>query len=323
MPGTIHILRTCRRAGPPLGHHRRVRPSDQAVRDALTARGGIVSRAQLLAVDVSASAIARRVKSGELCVVVPGVYRAAATPLTPDLRLRATVLRVPTAVVTGRWAAWWHDLAGPTIDPVAIIVPPGAYPPAWRDLTVQRRSLDRADRQILRGLPVTTRARTVLDCAGRPDAEDIRDRALQRGTTILSLETALQRMTPSHGTTAARRLVEPVRRGGVSPPERELRQALTQVLGSRWRCGMRVRAGGRECWLDLAVEEIRLVVEVDGWTVHSRGEAYHSDRVRQNALIRAGWTVLRYTPRQVCDDLQGVVGEIRTMEAKLLAVRGR
>lgn len=86
---------------------------------------------------------------------------------------------------------------------------------------------------------------------------------------------------------------------------------------------MRVRAGGRECWLDLAVEEIRLVVEVDGWTVHSRGEAYHSDRVRQNALIRAGWTVLRYTPRQVCDDLQGVVGEIRTMEAKLLAVRGR
>ena len=59
-----------------------------------------------------------------------------------------------------------------------------------------RRPLDRADRMMLRGLPVATRARTVLDCADQADAEDIRDRALQRGTTILSLETALHRYGP-------------------------------------------------------------------------------------------------------------------------------
>lgn len=323
MRRTIHIFRDGRRAWARARHYRRVRPSDKALRAALTANDGIVSRGQLLAADLSASSIARRVKAGELCVVVPGVYRAAATTMTPDLRMRAIALRVPDAVITGRWAAWWHDLAGPTNDPVTIIVPPGGFQPCWRDLKVMRRPLDRADRMTLRGLPVSTRARTVLHCAGRADAEDIRDRALQRGTTILSLETALKRMAPGHGTAAARRLVEPIRQGGVSPPERDLRRALTQVAGSHWRCGLWVWAAERECWLDLAVEEIKLAVEVDGWTVHSRGDAFHTDRGRQNALVQAGWTVLRYTPRHLRDDMPGVVSEIRLMEAGLSATRRR
>jgi len=160
--------------------------------------------------------------------------------------------------------------------------------------------LDRADRMTLRKLPVTTRTRAVLDCAGLRGAEDIRDRALQRGTTILSLETALGRMAPGTRTTAARRLIEPVRQGGVSPPERELRGGLTDRADSRRRCRVPVATNGRECWIDLAVEEIKLAVEVDGWTVHSRSDAFGSDRERQNQLVRAGWTVLRYAPQQEC-----------------------
>lgn len=322
MPRAIHI---CLRFAPwrtPPRQHRGVRPSDQALREALAAQKGIVSRAQLLAVGLSASSIARRVTAGELCVVVPGVYRSATSMLTPELRLRATALRLPDLVIIGRWAAWWHDIAGPPHGSMTIIVPPGGSRPSWPGLTVLRRRLDRADRMIVRGLPVTTRARTVLDCAGGAEAEDIRDRALQRGTTILSLEAALERMRPGHGSTAARRLVEPIRKGGVSPPERDLRRTLTRASDSRWRCGLWVWAAGRECWLDLAVEDIRLAVEVDGWTVHSRGEAYHDDRRRGNMLVKAGWTVLRYTPRQLRDDMPRVIAEIRSVEAQLFAGRG-
>lgn len=303
---------------PPRRHHRRVRTSDQALREALAAGGGIVTRAGLLAAAVSASSITRRLGDGELRAVVPGVYRAAATPLTPELRLRAITLRLgPDAVITGRWAAWWHGIAERATGPIVIIVAPGRARPGWPDVSVLRRPLDRADRMVLRKLPVTTRARTVLDCAGRPDAEDIRDRALQRGTTILSLETALRRMAPGAGTAVARALVEPVRKGGVSPPERELRRALTDEPGSRWRCGVTVLVSGRKCWVDLGVEEIRLAVEVDGWTVHSRSDAFGSDRERQNLLVRAGWTVLRYTPRQIRDDPERVRAEIRTVQAQL------
>lgn len=295
---------------------------DQALREALAAGAGLVRRDRLLAAEVSASSITRRLRDGELRAVVPGVYRAAATPLTPELRLRAITLRLgPSAVITGRWAAWWHDIAEPATGPIVITVAPGRARPVWPDLTVLRRPLDRADRTTLRRLPVTTRARAVLDCAGRPDAEDIRDRALQRGTTILSLETALQRMAPGKGTAAARALIEPVRQGGVSPPERELRRALTDEPGSRWRCGVAVRVHGRECWVDLAVEDIKLAVEVDGWTVHSRSDAFGSDRERQNLLVRAGWTLLRYTPRQIRDHPARVRAEIRAVQAQLTAAR--
>lgn len=297
-------------------------PADQKLRAVLAAGGGLAGRAQLLAADLSASMITRRLQDGELCAVVPGVYRAAGTPLTPELRLRAVSLRLgPAAVVTGRWAAWWHAIAGPASGPIAVIVPATGFRPNWPDLRAQRLALDRADRMTLRRLPVTTRARAVLDCAGLPGAEDIRDRALQRGTTILSLETALARMAPGRGTAAARALIEPVRQGGVSPPERELRRALTDRAGSRWRCGLTVAAHGRECWIDLAVEEIELAVEVDGWTVHSRSDAFGSDRERQNQLVRAGWTVLRYTPLQIRDHPDRVLAEIRAVENRLTLAR--
>jgi len=34
---------------------------------------------------------------------------------------------------------------------------------------------------------------------------------------------------------------------------------------------------------------------VDGWAWHSTADRFRADRRRQNALILAGWTVLRFT----------------------------
>jgi len=81
-----------------------------------------------------------------------------------------------------------------------------------------------------------------------------------------------------------------------------------------------VRVGDRNCWVDLAVRRLRLAVELDGWKVHSRSDAFHTDRDRQDMLVAAGWTVLRYTPRHLRDDLPRVVAEIVAVQAKLTAV---
>lgn len=78
---------------------------------------------------------------------------------------------------------------------------------------------------------------------------------------------------------------------------------------------------GRKCCLDLAIEEIKLAIEVDGWTVHSRSDAFGSDRERQNELVRAGWTVLRYTPQQIRGNLERVRAEIRAVEAQSTLAR--
>lgn len=300
-------------------------PFEPAEQRIVVAHGGLISRQELLGLDVSASAIARRVSSGEIIPVIPGIYRPATTPLTPELRLRATVLRLgPDAVIAGRSAAWWHGLTKVTSDPCMVILPLRRGHERWTGVRVIRTRLDRADRTVFRGLAVTARARTVLDCAGGPDAEDIRDAALQRGTSIWSLERALERRGSARGVAAARRLVLAAKGGGVSPPERLALHALLRNGHERWTAGLWVQVGpAQECWLDMAVEDVKLCVEVDGWTVHSRAEAYHTDRERQNALTLAGWTVLRYTPRQLRDDLDGAVAEIMAMATTLRQARRR
>ncbi len=292
---------------------------EPAVQRIVAAHHGVVSRKELLSLGLSSSAIARRLVSGELHAVVPGVYRPAAIRPCPEITLRAVALRVgPDGVIAGRWAAWWHGLSRATVGPVSIIVPPGRWPSTVTGLTVSRRVLDRADRTTIRGLALTGRARTVLDCAGWIDAEDIRDAALQRGTSIWSLERALERYGPGRGVVVARRLVDEARGGGVSRPERVLVQSLRSRGRERWTAGHWIRlAAAEEYWLDLAIEELRLAVEVDGWTVHSRADKYDTDRERQNALVGAGWTVLRYTPRRLREDLDGTVTEILDLAAAL------
>ena len=54
----------------------------------------------------------------------------------------------------------------------------------------------------------------------------------------------------------------------------------------------------------------RLAVEVDGYRAHSSLEAFQRDRTRQNALVRAGWRVLRYTWYDIKHRPEAVAAEI-------------
>ena len=59
----------------------------------------------------------------------------------------------------------------------------------------------------------------------------------------------------------------------------------------------RVRIGGRTFRVDLAYVGIKLAIELDGWEFHGSRSAFDDDRARANALVAAGWTVLRFTSR--------------------------
>lgn len=52
-------------------------------------------------------------------------------------------------------------------------------------------------------------------------------------------------------------------------------------------------------------------VEVDGYGPHSSREAFQSDRARRNALVLAGWTVLRFTWADVRDRPAAVAAVLR------------
>jgi very-short-patch-repair endonuclease len=57
-----------------------------------------------------------------------------------------------------------------------------------------------------------------------------------------------------------------------------------------------VRLRGRIAYIDVAFPEQKVAVEVDGRTAHGPwSDRFDDDRERQNALVAAGWRVLRFT----------------------------
>lgn len=109
----------------------------------------------------------------------------------------------------------------------------------------------------------------------------------------------------------ARELSDPL---AESSPESRLRLAL--VLAGLAPVSQHVVTDSRGAVVgrvDLAFPEHRIAIEYDGWAAHQRGDAFRRDRQRQNALVAAGWRVLRFT----AEDLRRLDVVVRQVRAAL------
>jgi very-short-patch-repair endonuclease len=59
-----------------------------------------------------------------------------------------------------------------------------------------------------------------------------------------------------------------------------------------------VEVGGRTRRLDLAYPTVKLAIEYDG-DEHRKQERAHKDLLREAALVRLGWTILRFDAQAV------------------------
>ena len=57
----------------------------------------------------------------------------------------------------------------------------------------------------------------------------------------------------------------------------------------------------------------RLVIETDGWDTHRTRHAFEADRAKDAALTAAGYTVVRFTYRQLRDDPDTVADRIKAI----------
>lgn len=63
-----------------------------------------------------------------------------------------------------------------------------------------------------------------------------------------------------------------------------------------WEANVAIHDGGRTIGVgDIVFADRYLVVEIDGQAWHSTPDRFQRDRERQNELVNAGWTVLRFT----------------------------
>jgi very-short-patch-repair endonuclease len=259
-----------------------------------------VTRTQLLAHGLTASAIKQRIARGRLYPVRRGIYAVGRPELTRYGRWMAAVLScAPDAALSHRSAGalWEITREGAAID---ISLPASANSRA-RDLAVHRRTtLSDTDLTRHRGIPLTTPICTLIDlatCLGRPQLEaavneaDKRDlvdpealRAAVAGARQRPGAPALRELLDRHtfvltDSDLERRFVRIARSAGLPLPE-------TGVYLNGFK-------------IDFYWPDLGLVVETDGLRYHRTPAQQARDRRRDQVHTGAGLTPLRFTHAQV------------------------
>lgn len=280
----------------------------------LQRQAGVIGRTQALAEGMSSAAIGRRLSGGQWVRVHPRVYLAADHALTGEARLRAAYLWAGDgATVSGVAAGWWHGLWADMAGQVEITIPHRQRLAARPGIRVRRCDLQAADRVEVNGVWVTAAPLTALEAALRLGAKgsQLLDRALQRRVAVPDLYAAYCRGLGRPGWGVAAGLLRAAGDRAASEAERLMITLLRGAGLTGWLRGYRV--GGYE--LDFAFPAKRIAIEVDGWAWHSDAKRFGVDRQRQNALVLAGWTVLRFTWHDLANRADSVIAQVRRAAA--------
>jgi Protein of unknown function (DUF559) len=247
--------------------------------------------------------------------VGPGQYADSRQPDTPQLRLAAINRRLPAgAAFAGRTAGWLHGLDLPPCDPVEVIADPSLRLSTRAGLLVRRQILQPAEIVTCKGFPTTSAIRTVADLAWRlrlVEAVQAIDMALQRGLVDMELLHALSaRLFGKKGVKKLRRVVDLAEPASESPMETRLRLllVLSGLPRPQAQAELVDRDGRFVARADLYYPTARLVIEFDGSTHKA---SLVEDSRRQNRLLAAGYSILRFTTADLVGTPQSVVDLVR------------
>jgi very-short-patch-repair endonuclease len=291
---------------------------------------GVLSRRQALIAGLTDEGIMRRLKAQEWRRLFAGVYGLPGAPDRWEQRLMAAVLHAgPGAVAARRAAGMLWELEGVACDVAEVSTPRHLRSTKGVRARIVE-DMDRSDVAVRRSIPVTSAARTLVDLAGATSEQALEialEDALRRGlTSVEHLAATLERLGSQgrRGAGRLRRLLE-ARGSGERPTESALETRLGRVIRksalprpvrqhSVWQGATFVAR------VDYAYPEIRLAVEGDGYRYHTGRAAWRRDLERMNALIAAGWVVLRFTWDDVVHRSASVVTEIENT-LRLLTVK--
>ena len=232
-----------------------------------------------------------------------GLYAYAGLPDDPWKLLHGWVRMLPPeAVFAGVTAAWLHGLDFDPIHPIEVIVPPDSQARSRAGLTVRHRyDIEAA---VVRGLRVSTVHRTLSDLSLRLSAVE----------TLIALDAALKAGLVDRASllacTRLRRLGE-LAMPAESPMETRLRWLLLEagLPVPEVQTDLHDAHGRFVGRADLHYRMARLVIEYDGGNHRDR---LVEDNRRQNALINAGYRVLRFTASDIYNRVETVEALVRS-----------
>jgi very-short-patch-repair endonuclease len=274
------------------------RPQNRRLADLAARQHGVITTAQLGEIGVDRPGIWRRVRAGRLHRLYRGVYAVGYHRVSQHGRWLAAVLACgPEAVLSYRSAAALWGIRPTSAAVVEVTLPsPGGRPnrPGLWVHRTRRLSADEVSRHD--GIPVTSAARTIADLRRilRPDHLQ----AAIRRAEVLRLDIGTQ---PDHEPDLTRSELE--------------RMFLSLCRRNRLplpAIGVRID----HFVVDFLWPKQRLIAETDGFRHHGTRSAFESDRERDVRLQMLGYTVARFTYKQVTDDPDAVVVALAALLAR-------
>ena len=249
-------------------------------------------------------------RAGSLIHEYPGVYRVGHSAPSLEARYAAAVLTGGTgAVLSGRAAGHLLGLLKGTPPPPEITTPTRRGASGVK--TRRSRCIDPRDVTTVRGIPVTTVPRTLVDMAADLGpgelARAFHEAAVRYKTTPAQVEAVLARRPTSPG---AGRL-SAVMRGDVHVTLSALERRFLRVVGEAALSSPKTnrKVGGR--WVDCRWPEQRLTVELDSYRYHHSRHAWEQDRQREREARARGDEFRRYTYSDVFEDTRFMLEELR------------
>ena len=287
---------------------------------------GVVALWQVCAAGLSARAAQNRAEAHRLHRLFPGVYAVGHRKISPDGWRIAAVLACGEGAVLSRFSAakTWGILNedGRRFDVVA----PGRSGGRIADQKLidlrRTRRLSEEDVTVLRGIPITTVGRTLVDLSGYAGPRLVQ-RAVHEAEVmgLLNVETVLATIERHPGRRGTRTLQAAL---GVSAPDPTNGRFATRFfsLCSAYglpapKLGVHVDGGDRLYEVDALFEAERVIVELDGRQVHGTARNFQTDRRRDSVLAARDYQTLRYTWHRLCAEPAAIAGELR----RILALR--
>jgi predicted transcriptional regulator of viral defense system len=276
------------------------------------AKHGVLSITEWRALGIADATVRARVRTGRWYRLYPGVISVVhPSMLRPEGWWRAAVLACGQGTaLAGREAARLHALRSGGRTRIDVMVP---YPrnPKHDGIEVHRsKTLRPEDVTEVKGIRVTTVSRTIFDCAGLLNRDQLERLIEEAEVQDVLDERALRELIElNRNTVAAKRLAELLDsyeydRGAVlNDFEQRLRTALREAgappsLKNRW---IVLPDGGPAIKPDFQWPETKLVLFADGFKYHRARGKFERDTRNDRRLIDYEWLPMRVTYRQAAD----------------------
>lgn len=265
----------------------------------------VLTTAELGLCGLSSSGIQKRVQAGELHRRYPGVYAIGRSDLTPDgHRIAAVKACLPDACLSFASAAALHRIRQSDASVADVTIPGGRPLRCLRGIRCHRAALLAQDVTSVRGIPVTSVARTLLDLAakyGEGTVERAANEAvIHEAFDLRAIEELIDRSKGHRGIRRLRRVLATGDLSGESATGLERRFAelcvshgLPRPELNRW-----IFLGGEYHQVDCYWREQRVVIEVDSNRYHQTGWKLSRDAQRDSLLTDA-----RFAHDRVDEDL--------------------